>query len=161
MNNIKHKLMERQYSDIKSISLQKKSLGKENHRKHLLKSIEDYYSNQAYRGINYYIIDNKGKNKYVENEKLINEFEFYNNKIKDASSERFQRIKKNRIDQKLKGFNSYNKAKTKIKNIKYMNFYDRMNYVSDRAKHTYDEIQKRIHFRKKLKDNLNSIEFVK
>ena len=161
MSNIRHKLMAGQYSDFKSISLQRKSLGKEKYRKNLLKSIEDYYSNQTYRGINEYIIENKEKNRFIENEKITNEFEFYNNKVKYPLSERIQRIKKNRIDQKLKGFYSFNKNKSKIKKIEYMNFYERMNYISDRAKTTYDEIQKRIDIRKKLKDNLDSIEFMK
>ena len=157
MKNIRHKLMEGQYSDFRSINIQKKALGEEKHRNNLLRSIGDYYLNQVYQPLNQYIIDKKGKkNKFLQKDKITSEFNFESNKIRMALSERTKRKKalKNKasITINLSSFNGI-----KLNKNDYQNFYENMNCLTHRVQNTYEHIKKNIEIRKKYRDDINSL----
>ena len=160
MTNIKHKIMVGDYSSFRSINLQIKALGTVNSRKSLLKGIEDYFSNQIYRPLNCYALDNKEKNDIIEKNQMTNEFEFEDNKDYLAFTERIK--KKNRFKKRVynKLFNNYysfNKPKSQEKKLKFMNFFEKINFLHDRAKLVNKHIQKRVEIRQKYKDNINSL----
>ena len=157
MKNIRHKLMEGQYSDFKSINIQKKALGEEKHRNNLLRSIGDYYLNQVYQPLNQYIIDKTfKKNKFLEKDKITKEFDFDNNKKRIALSERIKRKKelKNRANITL-NLSSFNRIK--LNKNDYQNFYENINCLTHRVKNTYDHIKKNIEIRQKYRDDINSL----
>ena len=159
MKNIKHKIMVGDFSNFKSINLQIKALGTLNSRKSLLKGIEDYYTNQAYKSLNSYALDKKGKNDIIEKSRITNEFEFEDNKDYMALTERIKKKNKlkTRINSKL--FNNYfsSKPKSQEKKPENMNFYEKINFLHNRVKLTNKHIQKRIEIRKKYKDNIHSL----
>ena len=157
MKNIRHKLMEGQYSDFRSINIQKKALGEEKHRNNLLRSIGDYYVNQAYQPLNQYIIDKKyKKNKFLEKDKITKEFDFEKNKVRIALSEKIKRKKdlKNRgnISLNLTSFNGI-----KLNKKDYQNFYENLNCLTHRVKNTYEHIKKNIEIRQKYRDDINNL----
>ena len=157
MKNIRHKLIEGQYSDFKSINIHKKALGEEKHRNNLLRSIGDFYLNQVYQPLNKYIIDKNGeKNKFLEKDKITKEFDFEKNKVRITHSERTKRKKdlKNRGNITL-NFTSFNGIK--INKEEYQNFYENMNCLTHRVKDTYEHIKKNIEIRQKYRDNINSL----
>ena len=159
MKNIKHRLMTGDYNNFKSINIQRMTLGKEKNRKSLLKGIEDFYTNRTYRLINDYIIEKKGNNHFLENEKITNEFQFEDNKFKFPLSERIKKRNnlKNRINQNYKDFYTLNKAKSHMNKKGFMNFYEKMDLLKDRVNNTHRHIIKEIAIRQKLKDNINSL----
>ena len=159
MKNIKHKLMVSDYDNFKSINIQKMILGKEKNRKKLLKGIEDFYTNQNYRIINDNIIVKKGKNHFIENQKITNEFEFEENKFKLALSERIKKKNnlKNRINNNYKDFYSLSKARSHINKKDFMNFYEKLDCLKDRVKSTHKHIIKKIEIRQKFKENINNL----
>ena len=157
MKNIRHKLIEGQYSDFKSINIQKKALGEEKHRNNLLRSIGDFYLNQVYQPLNKYIIDKNGKkNKFLEKDKITKEFDFDRNKVRITYSERTKRKKdlKNRANVTL---NSTSFNRIKLNKEEYQNFYENMNCLTHRVKDTYEHIKKNIEIRQKYRDNINSL----
>ena len=151
------KLMEGQYSDFRSINIEKKALGEEKHRNNLLRSIGDYYVNQAYQPLNQYIIDKKyKKNKFLEKDKITKEFDFEKNKVRIALSEKIKRKKdlKNRgnISLNLTSFNGI-----KLNKKDYQNFYENLNCLTHRVKNTYEHIKKNIEIRQKYRDDINNL----
>ena len=159
MKNINHKILTGNFASFKSFNIQIKALGTRKSRQILLKGIEDYYINQTYRSLNDYAIKNIGKNNIVENSKIKNEFEFDENKSKFALSERIKKKNniKNRVNKNIiNNFYSFNKAKS-IDKKKFMNFYEKLNFLQKRVKLTNEHILKRIEIRQKFKDNINSL----
>ena len=160
MQNIKHKIMIGDFSNFRSINLQIKALGTLNNRKSLLKGIEDYNTNQTYRPLNCYALDNKGKNDFIEKSKITNEFEFEDNKDYLAFTERIKKKKhlKSRINNKLfNNYLSFNKPQSQEKKLEFMNFYEKINFLHNKVKLTNKHIQKRVEIRQKYKDNINSL----
>ena len=157
MSNIRHKLMIGNFSDFKSINIQKRALGKEKNMKNSLKSIEDYYMDQPYKLLDKYIIDNE-KNIDLNFDKMTNKFKFKNYIEKLSLSERMKKRSdfKNR-EKKIDEFYSFNKAKSNIDKTKFMNFYENMDFLSERVKNTEAHLKKSIEVRTKFKDNLKSL----
>ena len=157
MSNIRHKLMIGNFSDFKSINIQKRTLGKKKNMKNSLKSIEDYYMDQPYKLLDKYIIDNE-KNIDLNIDKMTNKFKFKNYIEKLSLSERMKKRSdfKNR-EKKIDEFYSFNKAKSNIDKTKFMNFYENMDFLSERVKNTEAHLKKSIEVRTKFKDNLKSL----
>lgn len=159
MQNIKHKLMIGDYSNFKSLNIQIRTLGNKKHRNNLLKSIANYYSNQSYKPLGGYLLDIKDKTKYILKDKMIKEFEFDEIKFKNAYSERIRKKKylKNRVKKKINDFFSFYKSKSNINRTDFMNFYEKMNYLTDRVKSTYVQIKERTENRLKYKENIKDL----
>lgn len=157
MNNIRHKLITGNLSDFKSLNIQKRTLGKEKHRDNLLQSIGDYYTKRPYKTLNKYIIDKKYISKY-DTDNITNNFKFNNYKGKFVLSEKIKKTinLRNRI-KKISDFYLLDKVKLNINKTKYMNFYENMNYLSERVKSTEGVIRKKIEIRKKYKDNITNL----
>ena len=157
MSNIRHKLMVGNFSDFKSINIQRRTLGKERHMKNLLKSIEDYYMDQPYKLIDKYIIDND-KNINLDIGQMTNSFKFKNYIKKLSLSERMKKRSDYKYrERKINEFYSFNKAKSNIDKTKFMNFYENMDFLSKRVKNTEAHLKKSIEVRTKFKDNIKSL----
>ena len=158
IKNIKHQLILGDCSNFKTINIQIKALGNKKSRKNTLAGITDYYSNEAYIPIKDYIIDNKGKNKDIMDDGMLNELKFDEDKVNFALTERIKRKKtlKNRVNKKLISI-SFNKIKSKVNKTLYLNFYQKLDFTHDKVKKTYENIGKRIEMRQKYKDKINSL----
>lgn len=158
IKNIKHQLILGDCSNFKTINIQIKALGNKKSRKNTLAGITDYYSNEAYIPIKDYIIDNKGKNKDIMDDGMLNELKFDEDKVNFALTERIKKKKtlKNRVNKKLISI-SFNKIKSKVNKTLYLNFYQKLDFTHDKVKKTYENIGKRIEMRQKYKDKINSL----
>ena len=150
MQNIKHRLMQGNNLDFKSINTQIMALGSDKNRRKLLKGVQDFYKDKTFKSLKIHLRNGNQNFNYIRKNGLTKGFEFdkYGKINNKSHSER-----KNRI----MNLNTLNEAKLKMNKRDYMNFYQSMDHLCDEVKNTFNYIQKNIKIRRQYKDNLNHL----